>query len=177
MNAKKTQGPGAGEAIYGGLAIYGKINVIIGTVISSIIVLGLLIFGAKLRFSKETQTKMTSGTVTNVIINSSNNSSANYTTYTIQYSVDGKQYAVQGSGKGASNGQTLNVLYNPDNPADARPANQMSNHTIGSILLVIAVVVGLLSGLTLYFTLKYKEFAAIEGGMTAAGQLGNIIRG
>lgn len=175
MNAQKTQGSSVGDNVYGGLATYGKINVIIGTVISSIIVLALLIFGSKLYFSKDKQTKLVQGTATNVSVSTYNNTTS--TTYTIHYSVDSKQYAIQGSGNGVINGQTINVLYDPENPSSARMASSMSNHTLGGILIIVGLVVTLLSGLTLYFTLKYKEFAAIEGGMTAASQIGNLIRG
>ena len=169
-----TQGSGVGNAVYGGLATYGKINVIIGSIISAIIVFALLIIGIKLVFKKNTQTKLIEGTVSNVATRQSG--SATYTTYTINYPVDNKQYAIQGSGN-ASNGQIINVLYDPSNPSDARSASSMSNHTLGSILIGVGLIVALLTGLSLYFTLKYKEFAAIEGGMAAAGQLGNIIRG
>jgi hypothetical protein len=178
MNAQKTQGSSVGNDVYGGLATYGKINVIIGTVISSVIVLALLIFGSKLYFSKDKQTKLVQGTATNVSVSTSNNTtSTTSTTYTIHYSVDSKQYAIQGSGNGVINGQTINVLYDPENPSSARMASSMSNHTLGGILISVGLVVGLLSGLTLYFTLKYKEFAAIEGGITVGSQIGNLIRG
>jgi hypothetical protein len=175
MNAQKTQGSSVGNDVYGGLATYGKINVIIGTVISSVIVLALLIFGSKLYFSKDKQTKLVQGTATNVSVSTSNNTTS--TTYTIHYSVDSKQYGIEGSGNGVINGQTINVLYDPENPSSARMASSMSNHTLGGILISVGLVVGLLSGLTLYFTLKYKEFAAIEGGITVGSQIGNLIRG
>jgi hypothetical protein len=175
MNATKTQGSGVGNAVYGGLAVYGKVNVIIGSVISGIIVLALLIIGIKLVFSKNTQTKLIDGTVSNVSVISTGSNTTS-TTYTIHYTVDNKQYAIQGSGNGVSNGQTINVLYDPNNPSNARMASSMSNHTLGSILIIVGLIMGLLTGLSLYFTLKYKEFAAIEGGMVAAGQIGNLIR-
>ena len=175
MDTTKTQGSGVGNAVYGGLATYGKINAIIGSVIAGIIVLGLLIIGVKLIMTKDTQTTKIEGTVSNVVVKQSGNMTT--TTYSVNYSVDGKNYAIEGSGNSASNGQTLNLLYDPANPSSARLASSMSNHTLGRILILIGVVIGLLSALTLYFTLKYKEFAAIEGGMAAAGQIGNLIRG
>jgi hypothetical protein len=159
--------PSIGNAVYGGLATYGKINVIMGSIVTGIIVIILLIVGISLYFQKNTRIRKTSGTIFN--INSANS------TFGIRYTVNNKEYAIQGSGKNVLNDQSVDVLYDPNDPSNARPANQMSSKTFGGILIVIGLVLGVTTGLSLYFTFKYKEYAAIEGGFTAAGQIKNLM--
>ena len=147
------------RVVYGGLATYGKINVIIGTIVSSIIVIILLIIGVKMFLTKDTQTAMISGIINNM---------------SIHYIVDDKHYAIELVDKTLVNGQTVNVLYDPLNPSDARLSSQLSKKSFGGVLIVIAVGMAIISGLVLYFTLKYKEFATIEGGFSAVGQIGSL---
>lgn len=156
-----------GSAIYSGLAVYGRVNVIIGTVVSGIIILILLIMGIKFFYTKDTQVASTTGKIFNI-------DSAN-STFSINYSVGDNKYVIQGSGKGVVDGQIINILYDPSNPSNARQASSMSKHSTGGIMIIAAVVLAIITGLVLYFTLKYKEFAAIEGGFTAANQLRQLI--
>lgn len=157
----------AGSVVYSGLATYGRINVIMGSVITGLIVVVLLIIGIVLFMSKNSQTVIATGKVFN--INPSNS------TFSISYNVGENKYVIGGSGKGVVDGETMNVLYDPSNPSDARQASSMSKHTVGGIMIIVAIVLGLMTGLSLYFTLKYKEFAAIEGGFTAAQQLRRLV--
>lgn len=156
-----------GSVVYSGLATYGRVNVIIGSIISAIIIVILLIIGIILFFSKNTQTAKTSGKIFN--INPANS------TFNISYSVGGNKYVINGSGKGVVDGDTVDILYNPSNPSDARQASSMSKHTFGGIMIIVAIIWAIINGLSLYFTLKYKEFAAIEGGVTAAEQVRELI--
>ena len=162
-------------AVYGGLATYGKINVIIGSVISGIIVIALLIFGANLVLKKDKQTELTEGSVTNVQVIQLPDGKTSVT-YTIIFNVNNKIYTIPGSGTSVMGGQIVSILYDPANPSDARIASSLSSRTTGWILISFGIIIAIITGLYLYFTLKYKEFAAIGGGLTAASQISNIIR-
>ena len=151
--------------IYNGLAVYGRVKAIIGSVIAGIVVVILLVVGTKMWFTKDTQTRHAEGKVMDMV-----NSQ-----YSIQYTVDGKLYMINGSGKNVVNGQTVDVLYDPSDPYSARVSSQISNHSVGGILLLIGMVIGIITATSLYFTLKYKDYAAAEGGLTAATQIRGLI--
>ena len=151
--------------IYNGLAVYGRVKMIIGSVVAGIVVVILLVVGTKMWFTKDRQTRHVEGKVMDMV-----NSQ-----YSVQYTVDNKLYMINGSGKNVVNGQTVDVLYDPSNPYSARVSSQISNHSLGGILLLTGMVVGIITGTSLYFTLKYKEYAAAEGGFSAARQIRSII--
>ena len=151
--------------IYNGLAVYGRVKTIIGSVVAGIVVVILLVVGTKMWFTKDRQTRHVEGKVMDMV-----NSQ-----YSVQYTVDGKLYMINGSGKNVVNGQTVDVLYDPSNPYSARVSSQISNHSLGGILFVTGMVVGIITATSLYFTLKYKDYAAAEGGFSAARQIRSII--
>jgi hypothetical protein len=151
--------------IYNGLAVYGRVNAIIGSVVAGIVVVILIVVGTKMWFTKDRQTRHAEGKVMDMV-----NSQ-----YSVQYTVDGKLYMINGSGKNVVNGQTVDVLYDPSNPYSARVSSQISKHSLGGILLLTGMVVGIITGTSLYFTLKYKDYAAAQGGFSAARQIRSII--
>jgi hypothetical protein len=153
------------NSIYSGLATYGKVKAIIGSVVAGIVVVILLVIGTKMWFTKDTQTTHTEGKVTDTV-----NSQ-----YSIQYMVDNKTYFIRGTDKNVVGGQTVDVLYDPSNPSNARLSSQISNHSLGGILFIVGIVIGIITATTLYLTLKYTDFAAAEAGLIAARHVRNLI--
>ena len=153
------------NSIYSGLATYGRIKAIIGSVVAGIVVVILIVVGTKMWFTKDKQTSHTEGKVMDMISSH----------YSIQYTVDNKNYFIPGSDKNTVNGQTVDVLYDPSNPYSARVSSQISNSSLGGILFIIGIIIGIITATSLYFTLKYKGFAATEVGLLAARHVHSLI--
>jgi hypothetical protein len=154
------------ENVYSGLADYGKLNAIISMVIVSIIVLISFIVGFFMIFHRPVATSQTTGKIMSISPKS----------YTIQYNVNNKTYNTTVNGYNSNNyiQKQIVVHYDPNNPTKVHIG--MSGREMGSIIIGIAVVVGLLTALNVYITMKSKTYAAIEGGTAIADQLSNIIR-
>lgn len=153
-----------GSNVYSGLATYGRINSIISVVIMSIVCIIGICIGIYLATRDPTKTSKTSGTVVDI----------NAKFYHVKYTVDSKEHTLFVNGNNSSNynGKVIDVHYNPHNPNDARVGS--SKRVIGLIIIGISITLFVISGLTTYFTMKSKTFAAIEGGADVAGQVKNI---
>jgi len=68
------------------------------------------------------------------------------------------------------------VLYEKGNPSNARLASSISNKMLALILIGIAVIVAIIVYINFYFTMKNKNIAAIEGGLTLGSQVMNAIK-
>ena len=157
--------------IYSGTALYGRIRVIISSIVGGLICIGLIIMGIKVLLTKDIHSKHVAATVSNSTCNSIGNNT--YTcVYTLTFNVNEKTYMVNKSETVSTpilNGSTINVSYNPDNPNDIETG--ISHKTLGLIMIGAGLLIALVLSIILYFTMKYKQFAAVEGVVGAIGDI------
>ena len=153
------------SSIYSGLATCGRINAIIGMIFVGLMSVIVLCIGVHLILKEPLRTSKTMGKITEITQSS----------YTVQYSVGNHIYSTSIGGYDSDNyvGKSVNVNYDPNMPQNARVG--FSNRSVGTMLIISAIVVCLLVGLNTYFIMKSKTYAAVEGGSDALHDLGNVL--
>lgn len=171
------KGSGVGEDIYDAAATYGRVKTMIAGIIASIIALGLIFWGVKLRNTKETYSASTTA-----VIVTPNCSTSSYVAngrlqtsisciLDISYNVNGTDYVTKlnTGGRTYAPGEQINIRYNPLLPADI--TINPTNKTAGTIIMVIGIIIILLSLLAWYITSKSKLGASFVAANDALSLL------
>jgi len=164
-----------GNKVYSGLGefsvIYSIIYLIIGLIISIVLfVIAIAIIRKKKVYTQAVTAKVTNSACSLV---SGNNTTMYKCDIDIEYSVNEKDYV-------ASLSKTSNIKYvkdskieiyyeknNPENSSSSKDSNVASYILIPVGLIIIAIVV-----VNFILVRKYKGYAAISGGVTAASMIG-----
>jgi len=143
---------------YSGTADFGKAYTTVGVVITLFICIIFLIVGMVMVFKKNVYTKKTTMTVTGSTLNTSTGD------WTITGNIKECTSTVTvTTSTPYTSGQTLTVYYNPSKTCDISSTTNYKG--IGIAFIVIALLVGALSVINLFFVRKYKGVAAAEGVM------------
>jgi len=160
-----------GEEIYSDSASFGRIMTYIYSVILTGISLLLIYVGVKILKTPQTYTGKTSAKVNTVdctknIVNSSNGSSTTYNcSISVTYKVNDVDYTTSlqdASSYEIKTGDSVNIEYNPTNPADSR-ISQISSKTLGWGAIILGVIILLGTIVHVYLVRRYKFFAAGTG--------------
>lgn len=147
------------------LGDYEKVRSLLGCVLVTSIGVVVIAFGVHL-LKAPVRHLTTKGTVTS------------YTSQTnminVSYTVNGNVYYLTTSGQ-IGVGSNVDVLYDANNPSNARLTTQMSNKKFGAILIGVSVLVMALTYLGTYFVFKSKTFAEVTGGLDVASQVASIV--
>lgn len=152
------------DTVYTGLATFGRIRVIIMTVILSLISMALLIGGVYMTISKKNYASATA-VLSNVQCSPPNSQGQINCNFTVTYTVDGKTFSKsisQMNSNPLTDGSVIDIFYNPQNPSEIYIGDYAPSKT-GWILIISAIALGLLTALIYFLTMKYKPFAAVEG--------------
>lgn len=160
-----------GKAAYETTALYGRIRTILGTITATVFAIVFIIIGTRMFMdSRKYQT-----TVIADITNSSCYKTENEgyrCELNVSYKVNGKTYTSNvspGDNKKYNTGNKIVIGYNKDDPNDiVVPLNKIfiMLFVFGGLLMLIS------SWVHLYFVMKSKTFAAIEG---TSGIIDNFI--
>lgn len=170
--------------IYTGMATYGRVRSIIGFIVGFIIAIIIFIVGIFLIKSKDKYTKNTIATIKKakcektVIIKNRKSRTKYDCMLDIKYTINNKDYEntlnVTNDHPYSENG-TIEIQYNETDPLQIRqksiPLKYVGSGSLSSAILLIIVV-----SLSLYFTLKYKAFAAVSGTVDAVSDISYIVR-
>jgi hypothetical protein len=163
-------GNGVGEKIYEGAVTYGRIKTTIMLIIGIIVGFALLVFGFKLRNTKDVHSGNVQATISNADCKQSTTVQKNTVINSIncilkiKYTVDGKDYdnTINTSGQTYSQNQTLAIRYDPSNPYNI--TMNPTNKTLGSILIGISLFMILGSFITWLIAQKSTFGAALVAG-------------
>lgn len=160
--------------VYSGLSTYGRFSSIMGLVVVGLIGLVLILIGAIILRHKSRHTKSVIANIQSANCTTSNKSTS--CTLNVQYTVDSKSYTATVTTNNNvyyMSDSKVEIYYNPSNPSDAtfRPMSK----GLGIGLIVGGLVLILLGGLNVYFTMKSKTYAAIEGGVGLAYDAKNLL--
>lgn len=95
-------------------------------------------------------------------------------TVRVSYQVGNNTYFLTSQGN-MGKGSTVLVLYDANNPSNARLSTQISNKMLAVILLGVAVVIMALTYLSTYFVFKSKTYATVAGGLDIASQVAGML--
>lgn len=162
------------STISSGLATYSKVSSIIGAIIVSIIMIVLIILGiGEYRSNKSASVQ---GKVVTASCSPNSQNKGYSCTITATYTVNGKDYqhtdTINGD-QAYQPGQTLNIDYDPSNPVDS-DFEPLPTHDIAWILFAIAIIIGILTFVHLYFVYKSETYATITGGLGVASDIRQI---
>lgn len=171
---------GVGESLYDDAASLGRFwsYVIFGFIIFIAII--ILISGISKSFSNSVYTETVLATVTNTNCTPIKTQQGDIITYkcnvSVKYEIEGKTYeipSVMTDHQSIINqGQKLTLYYNPSNPNDVSSTSRSQEKQTGAGLIMTSIVMVALASLFLWMALKFKFFAAIQGGSFVR----NIIR-
>ena len=148
------------------LSGYEKVHSIIGCVVVSIV--GIIMIAVSIHLLMAPVRKASvEGTVTSY--------NPQTKAVSVSYKVGDNTYYLNSSGN-VGVGSSVLVLYETNNPSNARLSTQISNKKLALILLAIAVVVMGLTYLSAYFVFKSKAYATVAGGLDIASDVAGIIR-
>jgi|NOAtaT_6_FD_contig_21_121372_length_523_multi_3_in_0_out_0_1 hypothetical protein len=148
------------------LSGYEKIHSIIGCVVASIV--GIIMIGISIHLI---MTPVRKASVEGKVTTYNPQTKAT----TVSYKVGNNTYFLNSSGNSAV-GNSVLVLYETNNPSNARLSTQISNKKLALILLGMAIVIMALTYLSTYFVFKSKTYAAVAGGLDIASDVAGIIR-
>jgi len=145
----------AAQGVYNGLAEVGKLKATIGLVVAVCVALSCCASGGMALSDKHTA--QVTATISNV-----NCASATTTCVApANYSVSGNTYSIQTTWPTNKTPATVQVSYDPKNPADGIQGQTSSIVGIGMIVTGFLIV---LCGYLIYrLTMAYKPLAAVEG--------------
>lgn len=163
------------DAITSGLKTYGEIRTRIGVGIAVLISIIMCICGWLIVLKKEVHTSKTSGTLSDV------NCSSNVCTATALYNTSAGSpspapYNFQGTWPANStDGQIVDVYYNPSNPTDASQGPVPKG--MGWAFIGIATIVIILAMLFMsFFSGLSNQGKAVVGGLEAAGNISSFFK-
>ena len=162
------------DALTSGFKTYGEIRTRIGVIVSLVVALCFCIFGWMMVLSKDKHTTKTSGILSDV------NCSANTCTATALYGTSDASspspapYQFTSSwGPGKTDGQTVDVYYDPANPSDASTGPVPK--WLGWSFIGIATLLVLCSILFMkFFSGLSNQGKAVVGGLEAASDISSF---
>ena len=164
-----------GNKVYSGLGEFAVINSVISLVIGIIISIVLIVIGISVITKKKVYIETVQATVTKSTCSQvSGNSTVMYKCdMDIEYKVGGKDYVA--SLEKTSNikyqvGSKLEIYYDKNNPENA--STSKDSNLIAYILIPVALTIMAAVIVNLYLVRKYKGYAAISGGVSAASIIG-----
>jgi len=161
---------GIGE-IYSGAAEFGRVSAIISGVIGTLIALIIGGFGIYIFVEAFRRTKSVSGTITESNCRNITPDKSAGTSCEITVEYTGKQpsnmctkkFSVPNRGA-FEKGKKVTIFYDPSDPCESGSLETRTNDSIlGIMLIVVAIVFIIIVWLVVWFTQKYKFFAASEG--------------
>ena len=170
-----------GKEVYSGAAEFGRIRAAISFVLGVIIGIVFIIGGVALIKKKVKLTGKVQGTVTNnptctLHKDDQDMSLFKCTDVDIKYTVEGKDYNITvqtDSSTKYSLNTTMNVYFNPSNPANGQLLSD-DMHVLGWIGLVLGIILVIGSSVQLWLSRKYKVVAAAQGVEGAIDIVKNI---
>lgn len=145
------------------LSSYERAKMIIASVFVTIFGIAMIYFGIKL-----VNAPIREGKTTGKVFNRDNNNNID-----VKFEVDGQTYYVKGQG-GYGIGTSVGVIYDTNNPSNARLSSSMTNRSSGFLLIGLALIIMIVVYTITYFDFKSKSFAAVSGGLDVAQQLYNL---
>ena len=147
------------------LAGYEKIHSVIGVIIVTIVALVIIAIAIHLLLAPVRKDSV-QGKVQSYDPNTKQS--------TIAYTVGENTYYLK-SGTQMGVGNTVLVLYQKENPNNARLSTQISNKTLAIIMIIGALIVTGLVYVNAYFVFKSKQYATVAGGLDIANQVSNML--
>ena len=152
---------------YSATSDFGKIKAIISAVVATIIGIIMIIIGIIMIKKISILTSTATATITQLngaCIQNNNiwtcNMNVSFTDST------GKSYTINNLQSSSQNnytsGETITIYYEPDNPNNASLQSD-NTHTIGYVLIIIAIIIMSISWIMVWLSQRYKIFAAAEG--------------
>lgn len=171
MNTLTSSNNIIGETVVNSLSVVGKTKSIVSMIVATIISLILVIIGIiliVLSYKNKDKLKVTSATIiskTDCRTVIEKNGTKYYCIYGVEYFVNNEKYTSKiSSDKSYLVGNIINIYYYKDNVNEITESdNNATMALIGSILMTVAVVILIIAGVTTYFTMKSKSYAAYEG--------------
>jgi len=170
--------PTFGSVAYTGLATVGRVRAVIGAIVVFIITIILIFAGAATLKSPHTGSAAMTVTKVHTCTTSVQSDGKNQTTTVncvvdLVYTLDGQQVAPTNvrysSSVPVQVGQTLNLRYDPAHPLDVK---EMPNpKLVGWGLILGGIIISAISITMAVFTIKSKQFAAIQGSVGIAQSL------
>ena len=163
--------------VYTGMAAYGKVRTIIGTVTGTLVGVAMLVGGTVLLKRKSRLSDTIGATITNdpycVQYHDQNLQKWKCKNIQLSYRVNDKDYVLNTNSDSTikyTKGLPLSIYYDPSNPANS---SLVSDNTkiIGWILVVIGILLLVSSWVWLFLVLKFKIAAASSG---ASGIIGTV---
>jgi hypothetical protein len=149
--------------IYTGVATFGKFKSGLNFFIVSIISFVFVIIGGYLAFKKEVYTKKVSGIITKSECSVYNRKFT--CNLEIKYKVNETEYVLSAISESTTNklvvGKNIDVYVNEDNHADSTIDSGYKK--LGWIILSIALLAWIGTGLHFYFSMKNNDYAAYTG--------------
>ena len=161
---------------YAGAAMYGRFKAVMSAVIGVIIFSLMIVFsvpflGTYTKYSKSVSAKITGLTTEECegrIVHGENSSYRKYDClFNVEYKIGDETYEKNGvlvsSTRRYTEGETVTIYYNPQNPDDITSTYHVNPHTI-AVACIFGGVVGIISTLGYtYFVMKYDSIAAVTG--------------
>ena len=153
---------------YSATSNFGKIKAIISAVVTTFIGIIMIIIG--IYFIKKISILTSTATATITQLNG-DYCIQNNNIWTCNMNVSfkdaiGKSYTINNIQSSSQNnytsGETIRIYYEPDNPNNASLQSD-NTHTIGYILIIIAIIIMSISWIMVWLSQHYKIFAAAEG--------------
>ena len=165
--------------IYSGVATYGKVRTLIGSIFGTIIAILLIVIGIYLIRAKNAYTIKTTGKITKATNTKKYNNNkyvydvALVISYVVSNNTLESTLNIPNSNIQYQEQQILNIQVNDANLKDIK-LESTSTKIIGIGLIIGAFVIILLSWITYYFVSKHKSVAAITGSVSAFSDITNI---
>ena len=164
------------DALTSGFKTYGEIRTRIGVIVAVVVAICFCIFGWITVMAKDKHTAKTSGILSNV------NCSANTCTATALYGMSGSPspspapYQFTSTwGAGMTEGETVDVYYDPANPSDASAGPVPK--WLGWTFIGVATLLILCSFLFMtFFSRLSNQGKAVVGGLQAASDISSFFR-
>ena len=165
--------PSIGSAVYTGAAVYGKFQAVMALIFGVIFSLLLIGFGLdNIRTSKALKGRV-DATIKTSKCNYNESTKMYDCNLELIYTVKGQIYEhviTKSQTSGLSVGQKLMIFYDEEDPHKIDFSSNQKG-SIGRIMVIAGVVIALIVSVSAYFTFRYKEVAAIQGGLGITQQI------
>lgn len=155
-------------AAYSGAADFGKFSAVVGAIFATLIALFIGGIGVYFIIEGLRRSKNTTGTIEESDCQTKTDESKTCK-ITVDYTsgqpskMCKQKFTVQDESK-FTKGKKVQVFFDPKDPCDSGSLETYEDSVIiGSILIVVAGIILLISWVVVYLTFKYKFFAAAEG--------------
>lgn len=163
---------GIGSDIYSGLSSIGRVESILSAVI--VVAIAIIFIAIGVSLIRTPYTAVTMATIQSVQCSASSpNDSASSCELAITYVVNGVTYnnhvqALSDTPSEYATGKSVSIRYDPANPENAMVG--VNEHTMGYIMIGIAVLISIVAIANAYLTTQSKAYAAVSGA-------GDVVRG